>query len=131
MSKTMTIITPPRKPKFQKLRIIVEAYRWWKNGDHPNDGNPNIEGKAVRYYRNPDDKGTRLCAHCNLRMHKHGWIDTLEGGHIVCPGDWVITGIEYEICPCKDSVFRSTYEPINEEAKDLWSSDGVVDNAKE
>mgnify|MGYP001589441972 FL=1 len=43
-------------------------------------------------------------------MHVHGWIDTLEGGHIVCPGDWVITGVKGEYYPCKPDIFMMTYE---------------------
>jgi len=44
-------------------------------------------------------------------MHVHGWIDTLEGGHIVCPGDWIITGVAGENYPCKPKIFAATYEP--------------------
>lgn len=43
-------------------------------------------------------------------MHEHGWIDTLEGGHIVCPGDWIITGVNGERYPCKPDIFAKTYE---------------------
>src|ERR1700675_4113928 len=42
------------------------------------------EGKVVRYFRRPDVSGDTLCRHCQLTMHVHGWIDTKEGGHIVC-----------------------------------------------
>lgn len=48
-------------------------------------------------------------------MHHHGWIDTPEGGHIVCPGDWVITGIQGERYPCKPDIFEATYERVGEE----------------
>jgi hypothetical protein len=44
-------------------------------------------------------------------MHDHGWIDTLEGGHNVCPGDWIITGVKGEHYPCKPDIFAATYEP--------------------
>ena len=40
----------------------------------------------------------------------HGWIATLEGGHIVCPGDWIITGVKGEMYPCKPDIFEATYE---------------------
>jgi hypothetical protein len=43
-------------------------------------------------------------------MQDHGWIDTLEGGHIVCPGDWIITGVVGELYPCKPDIFEATYE---------------------
>jgi hypothetical protein len=49
-------------------------------------------------------------------MHSHGWIDTLEGGHIVCVGDWVITGIAGERYPCKPAIFEATYEPVLEDS---------------
>ena len=69
-----------------------------------------IEGGIVRYFRRPDVSGELLCGYCNVRMYEHGWIDTLEGGHIVCPGDWIITGIKGEHYPCKPDIFESTYE---------------------
>jgi hypothetical protein len=39
-------------------------------------------------------------------------VETLEGTMIVNEGDWIITGIEGEIYPCKDSIFRKTYEVV-------------------
>ena len=41
-------------------------------------------------------------------MNEHGWIDTLEGGHIVCPADWIITGVKGEHYPCKPDIFEAT-----------------------
>ena len=43
-------------------------------------------------------------------MESHGWIDTLEGGHTVCIGDWIITGVKGEQYPCKPDIFNATYE---------------------
>lgn len=39
-------------------------------------------------------------------------IATLEGPMLASPGDWIIRGIEEEIYPCKDSIFRASYEPV-------------------
>lgn len=39
-----------------------------------------------------------------------GVIDTLEGPHIVSPGDWIITGVKGEKYPCKPDIFEATYE---------------------
>lgn len=97
--------------KFKKKPVVVEATQWFKNGDHPDDGPADREGKVVRYFRRPDRHGTGLCDHCAKTMHVHGWIDTLEGGHIVCPGDYVITGVKGERYPCKPDIFAATYEP--------------------
>lgn len=98
--------------KFRKKPVIVEANQWFKNGDHPGDGTDG-EGKVVRYFRNPFRKGDTICEHCTLTMSQHGWIDTLEGGHIVCPSDWIITGVKGEHYPCKADVFVLTYEKVD------------------
>ncbi len=41
-----------------------------------------------------------------------GYIQTLEGNMHVIAGDWIIRGIAGEIYPCKDDIFRATYEPV-------------------
>lgn len=110
--------------KFRKKPVVIEAHRWVKNGDHPEDGAERfasgefagelIEGKVVRYFRHPSFPGRSPCGHCGNAMHIHGWIDTLEGGHIVCPGDWIIKGVKGEFYPCKPDIFEATYEPVGE-----------------
>ncbi len=112
---------------------MIEATQWFKNGDHPADNatemfdypagperdaavfqRPQVirEGEIVRYFRHPDVSGEKPCEHCGVRMHEHGWIDTLEGGHIACPGDWIITGVKGEVYPCKPDIFAASYEPV-------------------
>jgi len=108
--------------KFRKKPIVIEATQWFKNGDHPeddretftrSDGKPFLgEGKVVRYYRTPDLDGQTPCQHCGDIMHNHGWIDTIGNGHVVCPGDWIITLAGVEHYPCKPSIFDATYEPV-------------------
>jgi hypothetical protein len=99
--------------KFRKKPVVVDADQWFRNGNHPEDGNDG-EGKVVRYFRRPDVPGETPCRHCGVRMHEHGWIDTKEGGHIVCPGDWIITGVQGEQYPCKSDIFEATYERGND-----------------
>lgn len=99
--------------RYRKKPVVIDAVQWWKNGDHPEDGETETEGAVVRFYRHPDDSGDRECEHCGRTMHEHGWIDTLEGGHIVCPSDWVITGVRGERYPVKDAIFRETYEAVD------------------
>ena len=112
-------------PMYRKKPVVVEAHQWFKNGDHPedyverNDGNQSVEyrraenweGDVVRYYRHPLVLGATPCEQCGKPHNDHGWIDTLEQGHRVCPGDWIITGVKGERYPCKPDVFASTYEP--------------------
>lgn len=121
--------------KFVKKPVVIEATQWFRNGDHPADGTERfppkdspevsqgytaefagelLEGKVVRYYRHPRIPGTDFCAYCRSMFHDHGWIDTLEGGHIVCPGDWIITGVKGETYPCKPDIFAMTYDPVSD-----------------
>jgi hypothetical protein len=98
--------------RFRKKPIVIEAEQWNR-----------VEGTSemgyhlgVGYYRHPDISGSKTCDHCGFIMHDHGWIDTLEGGHNVCPGDWIITGIKGEKYPCKPDIFAATYEAVDDGA---------------
>lgn len=107
--------------KYIKKPIPIEAHRWYKNGDHPEDNSkPTVgargrlwytEGNVVKFYKVKEGLGLQKCQQCNHIFNHHGWIDTLEGGHIVCPGDYIITGIKGERYPCKPDIFEMTYEP--------------------
>ena len=114
--------------KYRKKPVVIEATQWFKNGDHPLDYTPeggrsngavysiawrkerDWEGELVRRYRDPELSGELKCSICGNKYHDHGWIDTLEGGHIVCPRDWIITGVKGEHYPCKPDIFELTYE---------------------
>jgi hypothetical protein len=114
--------------KYRKKPVVIEATQWFKNGDHPQDNSQPYrptkegetlddvlsEGKVVRYYRTPKLDGQHKCMYCNDIMHNHGWIDTMKGGHIVCPGDWIITGVKRERYPCKPKIFEATYEKVEQ-----------------
>ncbi len=86
--------------KFIKKPIEIEATQWFTIADHP----------KVTAFFNSNIKDEHVCSHCQMSMHRHGWIQTLEGGHIVCPGDWIITGIAGEFYPCKPKIFEQSYE---------------------
>lgn len=109
--------------KYRKKPVVIEATQWFKNGDHPQDNvmrpyedtgatpTEPREGEVVRYFRHPSIPGDQVCSKCGNTMHVHGWVDTLEDGHNVCPGDWIITGVKGEHYPCKPDIFAATYEP--------------------
>lgn len=89
--------------KFTKKPVTVDAAQW-----HGLDTTPM---EAVSAFRDPGTPRTGRCGHCGHTMRDHGWVDTLEGGHIVCPGDWIITGVRGETYPCKPDIFEATYLP--------------------
>lgn len=79
--------------KFRKKQVVVEATQWFKMGDHP----------AVTHALPAFGEGM-------------GWVKTLEGGHVVTPGDWIITGVKGEHYPCKPDIFAATYESVPEDS---------------
>jgi|SRR5882762_2085850 len=106
---------------YRKKPVVVEATQWFKNGDHPQDNleQQDYEGKIVRRYCRPYTPNVTSCRYCGAAMQAHGWIDTKEGGHIVCPGDWIITGVQGERYPCKPDIFAATYDAVSDKEKPL------------
>lgn len=115
--------------RYRKRAVTVEATQWFKNGDHPRDyaepvdgGGLGVvatpeqqraqdwEGQVVRRFRLPE-MGDAACAQCGHGLTHHGFIDTAQGGHRVCPGDWIVTLSDGETYPCKPDVFARHYEP--------------------
>lgn len=84
--------------KFRKKPVVIEAVRWM--GFNKQIIIPGIE--ELDPYNEHGKEGM-------------GWIDTLEGGHEVTPGDWIITGIKGERYPCKPDIFEATYERVEDE----------------
>lgn len=86
---------------YRKKPVVIEAIQW----DGTESGVqlikahfPAIETLAKGGYLK-EDRVTR-------------WrIGTLEGGHDVSSGDWIIKGIKGEFYPCKPDIFAATYEP--------------------
>lgn len=86
--------------KFRKKPVEIEATRWQRHGD----------AAGVEPYNALDGF---CCSQCGAGREAHGYIDTLEDGHRVCPGDWIITGVKGERYPCKPDIFAATYEPVS------------------
>ena len=78
--------------KYRKKPVVIEATQWFKHGDHP------MVTIMPRGYESANN----------------GWIHTLEGGHIVTSGDFIITGVKGEHYPCKPDIFEMTYEEVKE-----------------
>lgn len=85
--------------QYRKKPVVIEATQWNKDGDHPNV--VEIPAKVL------DTIESRTAA---VGINDCRWIGTLEGGHIVSPGDWIITGVQGEQYPCKPDIFEATYE---------------------
>lgn len=73
--------------KYRKKPIVVEAVQFFKEGDHP------MVKKIGNFFI----------------------IETLEGAHVVTPGDYIIKGVAGEHYPCKPDIFEKTYEAVGDE----------------
>jgi hypothetical protein len=79
--------------QYRKKPVVIEATQWFKHGDHPSVVLHTNQSGGVIKGEGP-----------------YGWVQTLEGGHIVTTGDWIITGVKGEHYPCKPDIFAMTYE---------------------
>ncbi len=92
--------------KYRRKPRIIEAYQYYYT---------EIRSGVVCHYRS--NQGDNVCGCCGKIMDLHGWIASggPEGGYIVCPGDWVITGAEGGCYACKPDIFENTYELVEDE----------------
>lgn len=88
--------------KFRKKPVVIDAEQF-----DPSNGRPWPFGCVQFHARCEDER-----AACSFDG-KH-YIDTLEGRHIVTPGDFVIRGVKGEFYACKPDIFAMTYEPVIE-----------------
>jgi hypothetical protein len=98
-------------PRYVKLPIPIEASQWNKDATLAIYCTDHLAVRSSSYEEISLLCGTSGCSH----EHPHwswsvmGVIDTLEGKHVVSPGDWIITGVRGEHYPCKPDVFETTY----------------------
>ena len=88
---------------YRKKLVAVEAYQIthetrWNSSEWPHWMRTALE-QGIIY---------------NLLGDDFLYIQTLEGDHRVSYKDWVIKGVEGELYPCKPSIFKKTYEKVEE-----------------
>lgn len=87
--------------RYRKKPVVIEAMQW--TGANYTEaevfvGEPVTHG---RYEASP----TALGGAAKI-------IRTLQGEMRATPGDWIIKGVKGEFYPCKDDIFRQTYEAV-------------------
>ncbi len=81
--------------RYRKKPVIVDAVQW--NGGA-------ADRKALLRELGVSGEQVTLQANGDLA------IATLEGVMTAIPSDWIIKGVHHEVYPCKDHVFKATYE---------------------
>lgn len=77
---------------YRKIPVVIEASQWFEDGDHP----------AVFIH----ESGGQVW------VNGQSYVETLEGRHLVTPGDWIIKGAKGEFYPCKPDIFALTYTEV-------------------
>ena len=81
---------------FRKKPVVVQAVQW----------DPSTAGKW-----DPETmRWSNLPTSCWGGLDGVLMIDTLEGIMRANPGDWLVIGVENEMYPVKDSIFKATYK---------------------
>jgi len=94
--------------KFKKLPVTIEAEKFL-GLDKAHEENGVVSQANVSRY----SLSVVHCKKCEQAFSKHGAVETLEGEHIVCPGDMMIKGVAGEFYPVKSDIFAQTYEPVD------------------
>jgi hypothetical protein len=104
--------------QFRKKPVVVDAFELTEEFFAPF-----IKNKAERFKPVFKAQNVSICdnyiMHVNERMYivvrkdSHElYIRTLEGEMHASLGDWIITGVQGEIYPCKPDIFEQTYERV-------------------
>lgn len=83
--------------RYRKKPVVIDAVRW--------DGKLTTVEPLLAGSSNPSveqDLGDPALL-----------IPTLEGTMRAEVGDWIIRGVKGELYPCKDDIFRATYEAVD------------------
>ena len=90
--------------KYRKKPVVVDAVQWFPD---PSLGRFDDCGLYWNKSIGNDVHGVEY-------LVAEVGIQTLEGFMYIKPGDWIITGVKGERYPCKDEIFRLTYEPVED-----------------
>lgn len=86
--------------RFRKKPVVVDAVQWTGDNEGELDAFCSTEFDVLGA---PVDDDPEATAQVFDRLHST-WI-------LVYAGDWIIRGLRGEFYPCRDSVFRESYEP--------------------
>lgn len=92
--------------KFRKKPVVIEAHQFDGTYECMKQLNalfPEMQTRSVQFH----------IAH----NYAYNWkIGTLEKGHIVNDGDWIIKDSNGEFYPCNPDIFVKTYDPVPDKA---------------
>ena len=90
--------------KYRKKPVVIEAMRFYAD--------ELVMVEVARWCGGRIGSEAKASDHTDVAY----WIDipTLEGVMKASPGDYIIKGVQGEFYPIKESIFRETYERVEE-----------------
>lgn len=101
--------------KYQKKPVVIEAVQMHYAeivAGHKLEND--LFDEIPDWLRNAIESGRIRLSSRDARDYAVLGIDTPEGTMECSPGDWIIRGVKGEVYPCKDEIFKLTYEPVEE-----------------
>ena len=98
--------------KYRKKPVVIEAQQFYPDQTPWPDG---VLQGTKRTCSDPQCGDSTWDHACDLGAPVPDWfyVQTREGPLRIRAGDWLITGVQGEQYPCKDEIFRETYESVN------------------
>ncbi len=87
--------------KYRKKPVVIEAVQWLNKRI--------IVPPGPEWFFEAERHGDIQLAGTTL------FIKTLEGEMQANVGDWIVRGVQGEIYPVKDAIFKATYDPVDDE----------------
>jgi hypothetical protein len=87
--------------RYRKKPVEIEAVQFTGSGDSCTE---------VTAFLGGSNSGNQRWNSCT---NTGGVILTLEGEMAFTPGDWILKGVAGEFYPCRDDIFRQTYEAVS------------------
>lgn len=103
--------------QYRKKPVVIEAIHYTGAGNFADPRLPDWMWKALETGVAFNRKGELM-------------LKTLEGEHLVSPGDWVVRGVKGELYPCKPDIFAATYEQASATDSDAVDLDKLEALAK-
>ena len=93
-----------RAGRYTKKPITIEAVQYGRRFDWPDWFHDAVSANTVVTHGTAKFADETDLCFCEIK--------TLEGVMRCNEGDWIIRGVKGEMYPCKDEIFRLTYEPV-------------------
>ena len=87
--------------KYRKKPVVISAMQW--------NGNVyNLIDSQKQMFNTIKKTSDTISIRSDFKLEIH----TLEGIMLANIGDWIIVGVNGELYPCKDDIFKKTYEEV-------------------